>query len=269
MILYGNIAKDAIEQQISNTLAKIREKGESVRIVTLRVGEDPADLAYEKQIRKRCASFEIDVVSQRFQTQAELIEAIERANEDDSIDGIMLFKPLPKTWNADEVVSHIAHEKDIDGACGENSDYVPCTAEACVNLIRAYGIDPKDKQCVVVGRSATVGRPLRMLLERAGASVTVCHSQTTDLPGETRKAELLFVACGKPKMIDASCVSPGQIVIDVGFHAGEDGICGDVDADAIASIVDSYSPVPRGVGSVTMPTLLLHAVQAHERRNCP
>lgn len=267
MILYGSVAKDAIESVIKGKLDRIHANGETVRLVTLRVGEDPADVAYEKQIRKRCQALGIDVVSEVCDTQDKLIDSIERASADSAVDGIMLFKPLPKSWDTAAIVSHIAPDKDVDGARGEQTDFVPCTAEACINLIRAYGIEPKGKHCVVVGRSATVGKPLRILLERSGASVTVCHSQTVDLLAETRKAELLFVACGKPKLIGADCVSAEQTVIDVGFHATDFGICGDVDAEAIAPIVENYSPVPKGVGTVTMPTLLLHTVEAHERRS--
>lgn len=266
MILYGSAAKDAIEQTIRLKLEAIGSRGETVRLVTLRVGEEVADIAYEKQIQKRCAALGIEAVSEIAASQSALIEALDAASRDTRVDGILLFKPLPKDWNTDAIVSHIAPEKDIDGARGDETGFVPCTAEACIHLIHTYGIDEAGKRCVVVGRSATVGKPLRILLERAGATVTVCHSKTVDLPGETRKAELLFVACGRPKLIGADCVSAGQIVIDVGFHSDETGICGDVDAEAIAPIVASYSPVPRGVGTVTMPTLLLHAVEAHERR---
>ena len=266
MILFGKTAKEQIDAEIVKKLSAIAEKGERVRLRTFRAQDDPSQIAYESQIKKRCAALGIEAESETIESESALCGAIRNAGADPSVDGILLFKPLPKNWDAEAVANCIAKEKDIDGARTERGDFVPCTAEACIRLIRAYGIDPCGKRCVVVGRSATVGRPLREELERLGASVTVCHSQTTDLPAETRKAELLFVACGKPKLIGADCVSQGQIVIDVGFHSDENGICGDVDAEAIAPIAAGYSPVPRGVGTVTMPTLLLHAVEAHERR---
>ena len=266
MILYGSEAKNQIEREIRDRLAILAPGGEQVVLHTFRSGEDPSQIAYENQIKKRCASLGISVASDVIDSEREMIRALDRAADDPLTDGILLFQPLPKDWNTAEVVSHIAPAQDVDGALGETSAFVPCTAEACIRLIRAYGIDPKGKQCVVVGRSATVGRPLRRELERLGAFVTVCHSKTIDLAAETRKAELLFVACGKPKLIGADCVSEGQIVIDVGFHSTESGICGDVDADAISGIVQSYSPVPKGVGTVTMPTLLLHTVESHLRR---
>ena len=266
MILYGSEAKAQIDREIAERLKNLVQRNERVVLCTFRTGEDPSQIAYENQIKKRCAALGIEVISTVADTEHELTEAITAASVDPDVDGILLFKPLPKSWDEESIVSKIAEEKDVDGARNDRHDFVPCTAEACIRLIRAYGIDPSGKQCVVVGRSATVGKPLREELERLGAKVTVCHSQTTDLAAETRKAELLFVACGKPKLIGADCVSPGQIVIDVGFHSDEDGICGDIDADAIAPIVQGYSPVPRGVGTVTMPTLLLHVVEAHERR---
>ena len=266
MILYGSEAKSQIDREITERLERIRKNGEQVILHAFRTGEDPAQLAYENQIRKRCASLDIRFTAETLDTEQEMIEAIDCAGNDPETDGILLFKPLPKSWNTDRIVSHIVPQKDVDGALGAESDFLPCTAEACILLVKAYGIDPKGKRCVVVGRSATVGKPLREELERLGATVTVCHSQTVDLPSETRKAELLFVACGKPKLIGRDCVSEGQIVIDVGFHSTAEGVCGDVDAEAIASVVESYSPVPKGVGTVTMPTLLLHTVLAHERR---
>ena len=266
MILYGKTAKEQIDAEIREKLQAIAERGETVSIRTFRADEDPAQVAYEAQIQKRCAALGIEVISETIPSESEMREAIERAGGDPSVDGILLFKPLRKDWDTAAIVACIDRDKDIDGARPDGSGFVPCTAEACIRLIRAYGIDPNGKNCVVVGRSATVGKPLREELERLGASVTVCHSKTVDLPAETRKAELLFVACGRPKLIGADCVSEGQIVIDVGFHSDENGICGDTDSEAIAPIVRGYSPVPKGVGTVTMPTLLLHAVEAHERR---
>lgn len=266
MILYGSEAKTQIDLQIKERLETIAQRGERVVLHTFRTGDDPSQIAYENQIKKRCAALGIDAVSDVLNSETEMKDAIVRASCDPQTDGVLLFKPLPKAWDTDAIVSNIAADKDVDGARGEHSGFVPCTAEACIRLIGAYGIDPKGKRCVVVGRSATVGKPLREELERLGAEVAVCHSKTVDLASETRKAELLFAACGKPKLIGKDCVSPGQVVIDVGFHSDENGICGDVDADAIAPIVDSYSPVPKGVGTVTMPTLLLHTVEAHERR---
>lgn len=266
MILYGSEAKNQIEREIRDCLEILAPSGEKIVLHTFRTGEDPSQIAYENQIKKRCASLGITVASDVIDSETDMIRALDLAGEDPLTDGVLLFQPLPKDWNTIDVVSHIAAAKDVDGALGEMSAFVPCTAEACIRLIRAYGIDPKGKQCVVVGRSATVGKPLRKELERLGAFVTVCHSKTVDLAEETRKAELLFVACGKPKLIGANCVSEGQIVIDVGFHSTENGICGDVDTEAVAKIVQDYSPVPKGVGTVTMPTLLLHTVKSHLRR---
>lgn len=266
MILYGSLAKEQIDQAIKENLSRAVENGERVVLHTFRTGEDASQIAYENQIKKRCAALGIDVVSAVCETEKGMKTAIRTASANASVDGILLFKPLPKSWDTEAIACLIAPEKDVDGARSDTHTFVPCTAEACIRLIKAYGIDPKGKRCVVVGRSATVGRPLREELERRGAAVTVCHSQTVDLPGETKKAELLFVACGKPKLIGADCVSAGQIVVDVGFHSTENGVCGDVDAEAIAPIVEGYSPVPKGVGTVTMPTLLLHVTEAHERR---
>ncbi len=267
--LLGRTAKSMIEIEIKDKLASIHNNNERVRISLFRVGERDDDCGYERSILKACERLgiyaETNVFSENV-SEIDLLRALQLSAADETVDGMLLFRPLPKYLQTQSILTAIPAEKDIDGMLLDQSDFTPCTPEACMQILRAYRIEPKGKRCVVVGRSAVVGKPLARLLTEAGAIVTVCHTQTPDVPSETRKAELLFVACGKPQMVDERYLSEGQIVIDVGFHALETGFCGDVNAEAAVKKASAYTPVPGGVGAVTLSVLLLHAVTAHERK---
>lgn len=267
--LLGSVARAALEQKISAHLDAIAARGEQVKIALFRVGERPDDVGYERSILRACGRLGILAEQNVFDadvSEDELVRAIETAGKDPETDGILVFRPLPKTLSSERIVAAVPAEKDIDGALLSESRFTPCTPEACMHLLDAYGIPVSGRHCVVVGRSPVVGKPLAELLRNAGADVAVCHTQTPDVPAETRKAELLFVACGKPKMIGKNYLSEGQTVIDVGFHADETGFCGDVDADAAEALAAAYTPVPGGVGAVTLTVLLWHGVLAHEGR---
>ena len=270
-LLMGSVAKARIEDEIRARLTNIAERGEKVRIALFRVGARGDDCGYERTILRACARLGIEAEQTAFMedvSEETLYRALTDAAGRKELDGILLFRPLPQHLRTERIRTAIPSQMDVDGSLLEESAFVPCTPEACMRLIDAYGISPKGKRCTVVGRSPVVGKPLAKLLEQAGGIVTVCHTQTVDVPKETKNAELLFVACGKPRMIDRSYLSPGQVVIDVGFHPIDGGFCGDVAAEDAKLLAEAYTPVPGGVGAVTLSVLLLHAVEAHERKDC-
>ena len=269
-LLLGSVARTLLEEEVRKRIEAIAERCETVRIGLFRVGERDDDVQYEKSILRACNRNGIAAESYTFDTDAtedELYNSIVTAAERQDVDGILVFRPLPKELRTEKILSAVPPEKDIDGMLLERSSFLPCTPEACMYLMKAYGIRPNGKKCVVIGRSSVVGKPLAELLRKAGGEVTVCHTQTPDVPAETRKAEILFAACGRPEMVDRRYLSAGQIVIDVGFHEKEGGFCGDVLKDDAMELAEAYTPVPGGVGAVTLSVLLLHAVRAHER-NC-
>lgn len=269
-LLLGSHAKKMLENDILERLSTIKEKGEHVCIALFRVGNKEDDIQYEKTILRACTRLGITAESKVLDTsitEESFCSLIRAAADRNDIDGIIVFRPLPKHLQTSAVSNAIPPDKDIDGALLEQSRFMPCTAEGCMHLLKAYGIDPRNLKTVVIGRSPVVGKPLADALRKAGADLTVCHSQTVNMPLVTRDAELLFVACGKPEMIDANYLSKGQIIVDVGFHVKENGFCGDVKASDAEILADAYSPVPGGVGAVTVSVLMLHAVQAHEGKD--
>ncbi len=268
LLLKGSAAKELIEQEVREHLNLIHDRDEKVTIALFRVGEKPDDCRYESTILKACSRLGIDTESFVFPEDVdenELYQKLNAASENTLIDGILLFRPLPMHLRTEKIRTAIPAEKDIDGTLLEDSDFLPCTPEGVMYLLKAYQIDVKDKKCVVVGRSAVVGKPLAELLRNAGAKVEVCHTQTPDVPAVTKTAEILFAACGRPQMIDRNYLSKGQIIIDIGFHAVDGVLCGDVNAEDAKEVADAYTPVPGGTGAVTLSVLLLHAVRAHER----
>lgn len=267
-LLLGKTAKTLLEAEVKERMQAIQMRQESVRIALFRVGSRDDDCQYERTILRACDRLGLvaeSTVLDESVPESSLYEALQKTVNRSDVDGILLFRPLPKALQTERIRTAIPPEKDIDGALLEQSCFHPCTPEACMHLLRAYGIDPSGKHCVVVGRSPVVGKPLANLLKEAGADVTVCHTQTPDVPAETRKAEILFVACGKSEMIDRTYLTEGQTIIDVGFHSTGNGFCGDVKAEDAKMLAAAYTPVPGGVGAVTLSVLLLHAVQAHER----
>jgi len=204
-----------------------------------------------------------------------LISTLQDLNNNSKVHGVLLFRPLPKYMDGDRVRNTLSPEKDIDGItdlslagvfAGTNTGYAPCTAQACMEIIDYYGIDPNGKKAVVVGRSLVVGKPAAMMLIGKNATVTVCHTRTVDMPAVCREGEILIISTGRPKIVDKRHLAPGQTVIDVGINILEDGsMCGDVDFDAAEGIVGAVTPVPGGVGTVTTSVLVKHVVQAAKK----
>ena len=268
LLLKGSAAKELIEKEVQEYLEQFRARNEKVTIALFRVGEKPDDVRYESTIIKACARLGIETSRALFPEDVEeetLYRELKLAAKNDSFDGILLFRPLPVNLRTERIRTAIPAEKDIDGTLLEESAFLPCTPEGVMYLLKAYQIDVKGRKCVVVGRSPVVGKPLANLLREAGAEVEVCHTQTPDVPAVTRTAEILFAACGKPRMIDRNYLTEGQIIIDIGVHAVDGALCGDVNAEDAAELASAYTPVPGGTGAVTLSVLLLHAVKAHER----
>lgn len=245
----------------------------------VRVGERPDDLSYEKGVIKKIASFGMQAKTFSFPediSEEAFLAEFKKINADELIDGILLFMPLPKHMNGKLFEAAIDPVKDLDGIspvnrakvfAGEADGFAPCTAEAVIEVLKAFEIPMAGKRAVVVGRSMVVGRPLSMLFLKENATVTVCHTKTAELQEECRRAEILVAAAGKAGMLDKDYVSDGAVVIDVGINVDENGkLCGDVKWDGLEEAASAATPVPGGVGAVTTAVLCKHLAQAALRR---
>jgi methylenetetrahydrofolate dehydrogenase (NADP+)/methenyltetrahydrofolate cyclohydrolase len=279
--LKGAAVAARIQQEIEAELKDLREGGmeRAPRLAIVRVGERPDDLSYERGALKRMEKCGLESRVYAFPqdiSQEEFEKAFSEINRDDGIDGILLFRPLPKQIDEKRIMERMDPAKDLDGICpvniakvfsGDASGFAPCTAEAVVEVLKANDIAISGKRAVIVGRSMVVGRPLSMLLLKENATVTICHTRTEDLAGTCRGAEILVAAAGKAKMMDASCVGRGAIVIDVGINVDEEGnLCGDVDFSSLDGTASMATPVPGGVGAVTTSVLAKHLVRAVKQR---
>ena len=274
----GAPAAAALTEALIPRAQALRERGIVPTLAIVRVGERPEDLSYERGAMKRCEKVGIAVrqfLLTETSGQADLMEVIEEVNRDDSIHGCLLFRPLPRHMDEQAACAALAPEKDVDGItpgslaavfAGSGAGYPPCTAQACLELLDHYGYELKGKRAVVVGRSLVIGKPVSMLLLGRHATVTICHTRTADLPAECRRADVLIAAAGKAGVVGASCLSPGQVVIDVGINADEEGnLVGDVDFAAAEPVVTAITPVPGGVGAVTTSVLARHVIEAAEK----
>jgi methylenetetrahydrofolate dehydrogenase (NADP+) / methenyltetrahydrofolate cyclohydrolase len=253
------------------------ELGRPPGLATVLVGDDPASAIYVRRKREACE--EVGIRSFHHEpdgsvAQEELLELLQNLNEDDEVDGILVQLPLPDQIDADAIVTGLDPGKDVDGltptsagrlARGEPG-LVPCTPQGIMELLASAGVDPAGREAVIVGRSNLVGRPLLSLLLGANATVTICHSRTRDLGEVCRRAEILVAAAGQPKLIGGDMVRPGATVIDVGTNRTDDGLVGDVDFDAAVEVAGAITPVPGGVGPMTIAMLLANTVQAARAR---
>lgn len=275
--LKGAEVSAKIKDQVQAILEKLDGHVPTAAIV--RVGERPDDLSYEKGVIKKIASFGMEAKTYAFPediSEEEFLEEFRKINADESVDGILLFMPLPKHMNGKLFESAIDPVKDLDGIspvnrakvfAGEADGFAPCTAEAVIEVLKAFEIPMAGKRAVVVGRSMVVGRPLSMLFLKENATVTVCHTRTADLKEECKRAEILVAAAGKAKMLDKEYVADGAVVIDVGINVDENGkLCGDVKWDGLEEAASAATPVPGGVGAVTTAVLCKHLAQAALRR---
>ena len=275
-ILKGAPVAAAIRDEIKKELEGWEEKP---CLAIVRVGEKEEDLSYERSAIKRMNGVGIETKLFAFPADIQMDEFIEKfaaVNADPTIDGILLFRPLPSQLDEARIVESISPEKDVDGISsaalgklfsGDQTAFAPCTAQAVMEILHFYGINPQGKRAVVLGRSLVVGKPLSVLLLNENATVTVCHSRTVSLPDVCKEADLLVAAIGKAKFVDERFVSENAIVIDVGINVDENGkLCGDVNFEQIEETASMATPVPGGVGAVTTAVLAKHVYEAANRR---
>ena len=276
-VLEGKAVAAAMAGQLRLRAEALARRGDAPRLAILRVGENGSDLAYERAAAKRCAALGIGVETVTLPGDADtqaVLAAIDRVNADDRIHGCLPLRPLPQAIDDGNVRQRLSARKDVDGIgpaslarlfTGSGEGFSPCTAQACLELLDYYGVGLRGRHAVIIGRSLVVSRPLALLLVERDATVTICHTKTVDLPALCRTADILVSAAGKAGLVDASCLRPGQVVVDVGVNVGPEGkLCGDVRFEQAEKIVDAISPVPGGVGSVTTLVLCKHVIQAAE-----
>ena len=274
-ILSGKEVAQELSERLKKQAEQLRQGGVTPTLAILRVGERQDDLAYERSAEKRCEKLGVAVRRLTLSadcTQAELMAAIEEVNADDGIHGCLMLRPLPGGLDEHAACEALHPEKDVDGITsgsmasvfsGRGAGYPPCTARAGLEILDHYGCVLDGQRVVVVGRSLVIGRPVAMLLLARNATVTLCHSHTQKLEEECRRADVLIVATGKAGGLDATHVSRGQVVLDVGIHVGADGaMCGDVDYASVEPMAGAITPVPGGVGTVTSTVLIQHVIEA-------
>ena len=279
-VLKGNAVAAAINERTREASDElIREHGIVPTLCIIRVGERPDDLSYERGAMKRAAAVGVAVIKRLFPvtvTEEELISEIEAINADPAINGVLMFRPLPRHINESRVCNTLLPEKDMDGItdlsmagvyAGKALGFSPCTAQAVIELLDFYGIDLTGKNVTVIGRSLVIGKPVTMMLIKKNATVTVCHTRTRDVASEAKRADILVAAAGSAGMVKENFVHEGQTVIDVGINWSEEKgkIVGDVEFDAVSPIVSAVTPVPGGVGGVTTSVLMSHVVEAAKR----
>ena len=271
------IAKETYAELKERTEA-LAEKGIIPGLTVIIVGENPASMTYVASKEKKAAQLGWNSKVIRLEesiSQAELIEVIEKLNADEGVDGILVQLPLPKHINELDVLEKIDPDKDVDGFHIVNSGrlfagldgFVPCTPKGIMKLIASTGVDISGKNAVVLGRSLIVGKPIALLLTAENATVTICHSRTADLREHTLRADILVAAIGKPKFVTADMVKEGAVVIDVGINRTEEGLVGDVDFESVKEKAGYITPVPGGVGPMTIAMLMENTVISAERRN--
>ncbi len=272
--LLGKPVADSIVESLAPQVEALKGRGVIPTLAVVRVGAREDDLAYERGLTKRfeganCLVKKIELPEDV--TQEMLDAAVASADADPSVDGILMFRPLPKTLTDKNILNTISAVKDVDGMgkanmadifSGAGEGHAPCTAQAVIEMLKYHGIDIKGRKVTVVGRSLVIGKPVSMLLLKENATVKVCHTKTEDLKAECQWADIVVACAGKAKMLNRDYFRPGQTVIDVGMNVDEEGkLCGDVDFTSVSEIVDAITPVPRGVGSVTTSVLLRAVVK--------
>ena len=278
IILKGAPVVTAMNRETAAQCQALIQQGVRPALAVVRVGAREDDLSYETGVIRRCEK--VGVAVRRFllpedAPQAALEEVIARVNRDPALHGCLLFRPLPRHMDEAAVRAALCPAKDVDGVtdaslagvfANTGAGFAPCTAQACLEILRHYQVPLSGARVTVVGRSLVVGKPAAMLLDRENATVTMCNSRTKNLPAVCREADVLVVAMGRRAAIGAECLRPGQIVVDVGIHVDAEGrLSGDVDFAAAEPVVEAITPVPGGVGTVTTSVLVRHVVEAAER----
>lgn len=273
-IIDGKQISFQIKEELKEKVAQYKQEGITFSLAVIQVGADSASSVYVRNKKNACAYIGIESLAYELPeetTEEELLLLIEQLNQNEKVNGILVQLPIPPHIRENVVVQAIAKEKDVDGFHMANvgalsmgqPGFVSCTPAGVIQLLKRSGISIEGKECVVVGRSNIVGKPMSMLLMRENGTVTVCHSKTKNLKEVTKRADILVAAIGRPKMIDDSYVKEGAVVIDVGIHRMDNGkLCGDVDYEKVAPIAGAITPVPGGVGPMTIAMLMNNCVEA-------
>ena len=272
-LIDGKLISTQIKDELKAEVEALKEKGIVPCLAVIQVGNDPASSVYVNNKKKACAYIGIESLAYELEeniSQEELLTIIDELNHNDMVNGILVQLPLPKHIDEEAVIKAIATEKDVDGfhpetvgnMCIGSKGFLPCTPAGVIQLLKRSNIEIEGKECVVIGRSNIVGKPMALLLLRENGTVTITHSRTKDLKEITKRADILIAAIGKPKFVTAEYVKEGAVVIDVGIHRNADNkLCGDVDFDDVVEKVSAITPVPGGVGPMTIAMLMNNCVE--------
>lgn len=273
-LINGKQISQKLKDELKKQVEVLKSEGKTCCLAVIQVGNDPASSVYVGNKKKACAY--IGIESQAFElpeetTEAELLSLIEKLNHDATVHGILCQLPLPEHIDEEKIINAISPKKDVDGFHPQNvgalvigqEGFVSCTPAGIIELLKRSNIDIEGKHCVVVGRSNIVGKPMALLMLRENATVTVCHSRTRDLKEICKEADILIVAIGKPQFVTADYIKEGAVVIDVGIHRNSDNkLCGDVKFDEAEPLASAITPVPGGVGPMTIAMLMKNCVEA-------
>ncbi len=272
-LIDGKFISAQIKDELKAEVAVLKEKGITPCLAVIQVGNDPASCVYVNNKKKACAYIGIESLSYELEekiSQEELLTIIDELNHNEMVNGILVQLPLPNHIDENTVIHAIVPEKDVDGfhpetvgnMCIGSKGFLPCTPAGVIQLLKRSKVEIEGKECVVIGRSNIVGKPMAMLLLRENGTVTITHSRTKDLKEITKRADILVAAIGKPKFVTAEYVKEGAVVIDVGIHRNENNkLCGDVDIDDVIGKVSAITPVPGGVGPMTIAMLMNNCVE--------
>ncbi len=274
MLIDGKKISQDIKDELKEKVAKLKEEGINKCLAVIQVGDNPASTVYVRNKKKGCEYIGIDSLSYELPestTQEELVKLVKELNANEKVNGILVQLPLPSHIDEDAIIKTIDPSKDVDGfhpqsvgaLCIGQKGFVSCTPAGIIQLLKRSNIDIAGKECVVLGRSNIVGKPMSILMLRENATVTIAHSKTANLKEVCKRADILIVAIGKPKFVNAEYVKEGAVVIDVGINRDENNkICGDVDFEAVEPLCSAITPVPGGVGPMTIAMLLNNCIEA-------
>ena len=278
-IIDGKAISQAIKDETKEAISNLKAEGKEVTLAVIQVGNNPASTVYVGNKKKACEYVGIRSLAYELPeetTEEELLSLICKLNDDDSVNGILVQLPLPKHIDEDKVIETIVPHKDVDGFHPMNvgalsigrKGFISCTPYGVIKLLQRTGIEIAGKNCVIIGRSNIVGKPMSMLLLRENGTVTIVHSKTKNMKEITKQADILVVAIGKPRFIDKEYIKEGAVVIDVGINRDENNkLCGDVDYDDVIDIVSAITPVPGGVGPMTIAMLMNNCLEAYHMQN--
>ena len=277
-ILSGKAVAQAISADLEKRIAALKEKNIEPCLAIVRMGEEPGDLSYERSIRRTCEPLGIKIelfALDRQEKQDVVLETVKSVNTNKDIHGCIIMRPLPCHVDQALICDELVVEKDVDCITGKSlsglmigdkKSFRPCTPQACLEILDFYGYKLEGEKVAVIGRSLAVGRSLSLMLQDRNATVTMCHSKTQNLPQVCKESKILVAAVGKAKMIGADYVNQNHVIVDVGINVDENGkLCGDVDREAVENTVAAISPVPGGVGGITVAVLASHVIEAAER----